>query len=70
MAVTGIYAVTAIFLCYCENILEGYKKGELKSYLLKELPVWLPEEVKANAARGNDLAIENIAVIKAFYEEN
>ncbi len=45
-------------LRYCEDILDGYKSGELKSCLVKDFPVWLPEEVKANAARGMSLPLK------------
>lgn len=55
---------------YCDDILEGYQTGRLKSYLIDELPGWLPPEVKENAALGNKLALENIMTIKDYYRKS
>ena len=57
-------------LRYCEKILEGYRNGELKSCLIKDLPPWLAPEVLENAKRENELALENISVIRKFYSEH
>ena len=42
-------------LRYCEKILEGYRNGELKSCLIKDLPPWLAPEVLENAKREADV---------------
>ena len=52
---------------HCNDVLEGYNSGRLKSCLYKPLPEWLSEDVKKNAERSHELALENLETIRNYY---
>ena len=56
-------------LKYAEWMLAEYENGNFKTYLrAKEMPCWYTEKEKKNLLRGNELAIENLKEITAFYK--
>ena len=56
-----------IILDYIDEIIDGYKKGELRTCALTTLPDWfLPLEIE-NMARGNEIALENLETIRNYY---
>lgn len=55
-------------LKYCEELLEGYNSGKLSTKALAPMPDWISPTEQANMKRGHALALENIEVIKAYYQ--
>ncbi len=54
---------------YCNELIEGYKNKTLSTETFVPMPDWISPTEKANMARGNALALENLEVIKKYYEE-
>lgn len=54
---------------YAKKLLKKYEDGTLKTEVRDEIPSWYFEDEAANLRRGNELAIENLKIIKEYYHE-
>ena len=52
---------------YCKRLMEGYRTGKLTTCALVELPDYFAPDEKANMARGMELAMENLQVIRQHF---
>ncbi len=58
----------ALAIKFCDELIAGYKNGELTTAAFEPLPDWISPVEKANMARGDELALENLEVIKEYYQ--
>ena len=56
-----------IIIDYIDELIDGYNEGVLRTCALTPLPDWISPYEKANMARGNELALENLETIKNYY---
>lgn len=59
----------ALALTFCDELIEGYKNRTLLTAAFEPLPDWISPVEKANMARGNEHALENLVVIKEYYQK-
>ena len=54
---------------YAKKLLKKYEDGTLKTQVRNEIPSWYFKDEARNLMRGNELAIENLKIIKEYYHE-
>ncbi len=54
---------------YAKKLLKKYEDGKLHTKVRNEIPSWYFEDEAKNLMRGDELAIENLKIIKEYYHE-